>query len=87
MIYGVCRVGLKMAEELASHVKDSIDEKETKLRREYEEKLRRSVCVCVCVCVCFGIHSGIHSFVGICCAMLTSICHDNNSKAINHAPR
>jgi hypothetical protein len=41
------RVQLKMAEnlaeELTSHVKDSIDERETKLRREYEEKLRRQL--------------------------------------------
>ena len=47
-----CRVQLKMAEnlaeELTSHVKDSIDERETKLRREYEEKLRRLVSkVCI----------------------------------------
>ena len=41
----LCRVQLKMAanlaEELASHVKDSIEERESKLRREYEEKLRK----------------------------------------------
>ncbi|CAI7991881.1 Serine/threonine-protein kinase PINK1, mitochondrial [Geodia barretti] len=41
------RVQVKMAEnlaeELASHVKDSIDERETKLRREYEQKLRRQL--------------------------------------------
>ena len=41
----MCRVQVKMAEnlaeELASHMKDSIDEREAKLRREYEEKLRK----------------------------------------------
>ena len=40
-----CRVQLKMAEnlaeELATHMKDSIEEREAKLRREYEAKLRR----------------------------------------------
>ena len=48
-----CRVQVKMAEnlaeELASHVKDSIDERETKLRREYEQKLRRLVSKVCCI--------------------------------------
>ena len=30
-----------LAEELASHVKDSIEERDAKLRKEYEEKLRK----------------------------------------------
>ena len=41
----VYRVQLKstenLAEKLVGHVKDSIDEREAKLRREYEEKLRK----------------------------------------------
>ena len=43
----IFRVQLKMAEnlaeELASHVKDSIEEREARLRRDYEEKLRKYV--------------------------------------------
>ena len=30
-----------MAEELAQHVRGSMEERETRLKREYEEKLRR----------------------------------------------
>ena len=35
------KMAANLAEELASHVKESIDDREVKLRKEYEEKLQK----------------------------------------------